>query len=182
VRKLLLALVALTLLAVGCGSSKLPPPPPAVPVDLVPASLPPDLGLEEFADARKAFADAGTSSLVADGKLWQIRRAATLVGTLQISTVRNDVSTAKPRDRRDILAAVMTGASYETVDVGGVAVARASRADKTLFVWFGANLFEVLQLKGTKVDPDAVVNALLTHQLADGRLTPVGTVDDEETP
>jgi hypothetical protein len=175
-----LVTVALVVGAIGCGDAPLPPAPPAVPVNLAPASLAPDLGFEEFTDAKKAFAEAGTSSLVADGKLWQIRRAATLIGTLQISTVKRDVSTADVRDRRDILAAVMTGAAYETVDVGGVAVARASRADKTLFVWFGANLFEVLQLKGTKVDPDAVINALLAHQLADGKLTPVGTVDEDE--
>lgn len=177
-RRPLTWLLACALLA-GCGEVPLPPPPAAVPVELVPASLAPDLGISEFAGARSAFADAGETSLVADGRLWEIRRAATLIGTLQIATVKDDVSTADPEDRSDILAAVMTGASYETVDVGGVAVARASRADKTLFVWFGTNLFEVLQLKGTKVDPDAVVAGLITHQLGQAGFTPVGTVDEE---
>lgn len=175
----MLLVSSLALLA-GCGRDPLPPPPPAVPVELVPSAILGDLGLEEFSGARQAFAEAGDSSLVADGRLWEIRRAETLVGTLQIATIRRELSTSRPQDRRDILAAVMTGASYETVDVDGVPVARMSRADKTLFVWFGTDLFEVLQLKGTKVDPDAVLGAIIEHQLGQNRFEPVGSVDDEE--
>ena len=172
---------ALAVLAVvpACGSDVLPPPPVAVPLGLVPATLEPNLGFEEFTAAKQTFAEAGPKSLVADGRLWQIRRGAQLLGTLQISTLKPEVSTANPKDRKDILQSVLTGTPYETIDVSGVPVAAATAADRTLFVWFGAKLFQVLQLKGSKVEPDKVIAALIDHELATGLLQPVGSVDEE---
>jgi hypothetical protein len=174
-----LAVAAATLAA--CGSAPLPPPPTPVPSGLVPSTLlDGQLGLEEFSPARTTFANAGSSSLVADGRLWQLRRGATLVGTLQVATLKPTLSTAKAADRKDVLDSVLTGAPYETIDVQDVPVAQATNADRTLYVWFGAKMFEVLQLKGSKVDPDQVVEALIGAERASGQLQAVASADEED--
>ena len=166
---LTVALAALP--ACGSGSkSHILVAPRQVPVELVPPTLEGNLTLSEYLPARKAFAEAGVSSLVSDGRVWAIRRGETLIGTLQISAVKNDVSVRKAHDRDAILHGVMTGISYETLDVGDVKVAASTSADRSLYMWFGDGIFEVLQLKGTKVDPDAVASDVIAFQLSTGKL------------
>ncbi len=158
--------IALALSACGGGSSTKLAAPARVPDGLVPTTLNDGISLFEYAPGRKAFARAGASSLVADGRVWELRRGATLVGTLQISTVKPDVSVAKPDDRKAILDGVMTGTAVETITVAGVRVASSTAADKTLFLWFGPQRFEVLQLKGAKVNPESIVQQLIAFQRA----------------
>ena len=163
--------LALAIGACGSGSAshKLIAP-NSVPTELVPATLEGNLTLSEYLPARKAFAAAGTSSLVADGRVWAIRRGETLIGTLQISAVKTDVSLARAKDRKAILDGVMTGTAFETLDVGDIKVAASTAADRTMYVWFGPKVFEVLQLKGTKVDPDAVAADMIAFQQSTGKL------------
>lgn len=155
----------------GCGSQTGPLVKPAsVPEDIVPKTVSGDLTLTEFDPARTTFAKAGPTSLVADGKVWAIRKGETLVGTLQVSAVKPDVSVTKSRDRQAILDGVMTGTSYETIDLGDVKVAASTAADKTIYLWFGPDLFEVLQVKGTKADPDTIAADLIEYQQSTGKL------------
>jgi hypothetical protein len=178
---LLVVLVCVLLVGAACGSgrSTVIARPAAVPTNLVPTTLPslPDFSLSEFAPARASFAHVGASSLVADGRLWQVRRGASLVGTLQISTVKPDVSVTKASDRNAILAGVMTGISYETVDIAGISVAVSTSVDKSLYLWFGPGLFEVMQLKGSQLDPEQVVTGVIQYQEAKAGLTPVAEPD-----
>jgi hypothetical protein len=168
------ALAAVAALAVGACGSASPSgrlvAPDAVPTELAPPTLEGNLTVSEYLPGRQAFAQAGPASLVSDGRLWAIRRGETLVGTLQISTVKRDVSVTNPRDHQAILDGVMTGISYQTIDVGGIKVAASNSADRTLYLWFGPKLFEVLQLKGTKVDPDTVAADVISYQLSTGKL------------
>ena len=162
-------LVAL-LAACGSGGSNALVEPASVPTDMVPATLGEGLTVHEFSAARSRFASAGDSSLVADGRVWAIRRGQTLVGTLQVSTVKPDVSVADKDDRKAIVGGVMTGISYETVQVGDTAVIASTAADKSLYLWFGSNLFEVLQVKSTKVEPDEIAAELIEFQQATGKI------------
>ena len=162
-------LVAL-LAACGSGGGSALVEPASVPTDMVPATLGEGLTVHEFAPARSRFASAGDSSLVADGRVWAIRRGQTLVGTLQISTVKPDVSVVDKDDRKAIVGGVMTGISYETVQVGDTAVIASTAADKSLYLWFGSNLFEVLQVKSTKVEPDEIAAELIEFQQATGKI------------
>ena len=172
------ALVAVAALALAACGSASPSgrllAPDAVPAELVPPTIQGNLTLAEYLPGRQAFAQAGPASLVSDGRMWAIRRGETLVGTLQISTVKRDVSVTKPRDHRAILDGVMTGISYQTIDVGGITVAASNSADRTLYLWFGPKLFEVLQLKGTRVDPDSVAADVISYQLSTGKLATGG--------
>lgn len=161
------AVIAIGLAACGSGTTKIAAP-ARVPDGLVPATLTDGLNLSEYAAGRNAFARAGADSLVADGRVWELRRGATLVGALQISTVKPDVSVAKSSDRKAILDGVMQGTAVETIDVDGVRVASSTAADKTLFLWFGPGRFEVLQLKGTKVVPETILRQIIDFQRGRG--------------
>lgn len=144
--------------------------PASIPDDIVPATVAGDLTVHEYDAARATFARAGASSLVADGRVWAIRRGETLVGTLQVSTLKPDVSAADPTDRKAILQGVMTGISYETLQVGDTPVVASTAADKSLYLWFGPKMFEVLQVKSTKVDPDEVAADLIDFQRSTGKI------------
>ncbi|MDQ1396278.1 MAG: hypothetical protein QOG64_1537, partial [Acidimicrobiaceae bacterium] len=97
-------------------------------------------------------------------------RGETLIGTLQISAVKPDVSVTNEHDRKAILDGVMTGTAYETIDVGDIKVAASTAADRTLYLWFGPKVFEVLQLKGTKVEPDDIAAEVIAFQQSTGKL------------
>lgn len=172
-RALATGLVALACVATGCGSGSTDRlvAPNSVPAGLVPPTLEGDLTLSEYMPARRAFAQAGPASLVADGRVWAIRRGETLVGTLQVSAVKHDVSLAKASDRQAILDGVMSGTSYQTLDVGNLKVIASTAADRSVYLWFGPNLFEVLQIKASKVDPDSVAGDMIAFQQSTGKLS-----------
>ncbi|MEY2425967.1 MAG: hypothetical protein QOI61_1539 [Actinomycetota bacterium] len=166
------AAVALALSAAACGSADAPLTAPArVPMNLVPTVLSEGVTMGEYKPARTRFAKAGETSLIADGRVWAIRRGQTLVGTLQASTVKNDVSLADSDDRKSVIDGVMLGQRYETLFVGDLKVLSSTAADRTVYLWFGPNLFEVLQVKAGKVEPDAVAGDIIEYQLTAGLLT-----------
>jgi len=146
--------------------------PARVPVTLAPAGISGGLTLSEYSGDRRAFAEAGRDSLVADGRLWEIHLGHLLVGTLEIATVTNDVTLASGGDRSQILNGAMVGAVPVAIDVSGVGVAVASAPERTVYVWFGRQVFEVLQLDDQRVDPEAVLTAILNYQQTTGLLHP----------
>jgi hypothetical protein len=164
--------LALGLVLVGaCGNGTREVAAPArVPTGLIPSVMNDGVSINEYAPGRARFARAGASSLVADGRVWAIRKGQTLVGTLQASTVKNDVDLTKAGDRKQVIDGVMTGARYDTIYVGHLKVLSSSAADHTLYLWFGENLFEVLQVKAGKVVPDEIAGDILEYQLSAGLL------------
>lgn len=167
--------VAVVLMAVAfaaCGSGDKPIAAPVrVPDALVPQVLSDGVTIGEYKPARNRFAKAGETSLVADGRVWAIRRGQTLIGTLQASTVKPDVSLAKAADRRAVIDGVMTGTRYETLFVGKLKVLSATAADRSIYLWFGDDMFQVLQVKAGKVEPDVVAGDIIDYQLNAGLLT-----------
>lgn len=140
----------------GCGghhraAAKVPPE--TVPVALVPSSL--EGGtytVSEDVQARKEFANIGSSALITDGRLWGIRRGSQLVATLQLSTLKPNVGLAKASQRQAIVRQIVSGSS-ETVTEHSVDIAENANANETIFVWFGQNLMEVLQVKLSQENP-----------------------------
>jgi hypothetical protein len=140
-------------------------PPPKVPLALVPSALTAGtLTVSEDSQARKAFASLGDNALVADGRLWQIRQSDRLVATLQVATVKTKVDLADEEQRRAIVNHILPGTRQE-IDVNGLTVSTSDANDKTVYVWFGRDLFQVLQVKSTKIDPEAVITELVGFQV-----------------
>lgn len=166
-RRLLPVVLALALVAGGCGGggagAARSAPPPEVPVALVPPALG-TLTLTEDDQARDTFSKLGDRALVADGRLWQVRQGDRLVATLQVSTVKAKVDLAEPDQRNAIVRHILPGSRQE-IDVSGVTVWMSEANDKSVFVWFARDLFQVLQVKSTKLEPEAVVGDLVAYQL-----------------
>ena len=163
----------------ACGSGAVIPiagPPRPVNAGLVPASLGVDtqgvaMTVEEYVPARVQFARAGASSLVSQGRLWQVHRGSVLVGTLEIATVKEAVDVDSLAQRSTIVQGVLPGA-FLTLGVDGFSVAASSVGDEVLYVWFAPNLFEVLQLKGANLVPESMLAQVIRYQ-RDRGLTPL---------
>lgn len=143
-----------------------------VPAQLIPAQITGGLTLSEYPGDAKAFADAGPDSLVADGHLWEIHQGHLLVGTLEAATVVHSVSLASVGDRTNILDGAVVGSPPVSVQIDGVEVAVASAPQRTTYVWFGREVFQVLQLDDHDVDPSTVAQAIIGYEQTSGVLDP----------
>ncbi len=174
-RRLAGLVVAATLL-IGCGDDAPEVAPPRVDVALAPAEVG-DLKLYENTakETLAAFANAGDRSLASDGRIWELRRADRLVGTLQITTVLEQIDLADESDRRKIVSAVIPGSPLRR-RVAGIEVYTFEVDDKATFVWFAQDLYEILQLKDREIDDyEAVVLAILEHQVTLAAFKPLVT-------
>ena len=161
------ALVVVLVALAGCGGGRSSN---AVPTKVV-TSLVPDalasgkLSLAEDKSAHKRFASAGSDSLVSDGRLWAVRDGNRLVATLQVSTLAPKVDLSDKNSKASLIASILPG-TRESFEVGDVPVVSVATEDKVVYLWFGASMFEVLQVKGNGIDPEKVLGELLAFQLA----------------
>ena len=165
-RSLLTIALVLAMLTAACGDE----PEVAVAPEPVPDGLTPDTLLDGLLvienrdeSTREALAAEDESSLVSDTRLWEVRRGQRLVGTLQISMVlpRVDLLDQEIRDR--FVGQMILGQSSR-IRVGDVEVFTATSNDKTVYIWFGERLFEVLQTKDRELDPEALLTAVIEYQ------------------
>lgn len=143
-------------------------PLPKVPVTLVPPSLQAGaLAVVENVDiqTRELFAGGEERLLVADGRLWEIRSGQRLVGTVQLSTLRPEADLREAAVRESVAHGLMPTGRGE-LTVADVPVFVTESDDKFVYLWFGRNLFEVLQIKGTTLEPERVLTELIEFQLA----------------
>ena len=111
----------------------------------------------------RAFADAGERSLQADARLWELRQSDRLVGALQITTVVPKLDLAREEDRTSLLRQIMPG-TVNQLEVGDQPVWGTTSNDKVVYLWFGKGLFQVLQLKGSRLEPEKVLSDVLAFQ------------------
>ena len=171
-RSIITVLVACAVLSsAACGrggDGSTDGPPVQVPGDLAPAALGNGAYVTRPDDQAKAtFTKLDKRALVDDGRLWQIRQVGDdrLIGTLQITTVKAKVDLAEEEQRLSILNHILPGGKQE-LDVGGMTVWASETNDKLVYVWFGREVYEVLQLKGSRIDPEAILEEIIGHQVA----------------
>ena len=161
-------LCVLALSTVGaCGDEADPTVAPMrVPDDLVPATYLDEglLALENTDEAtRDALANARETTLAADTRVWEIRRGQRLVATLQISTVLPKVDLLDESVRDRFVGQVIPG-RVSRLRTGDVEVFTTSLDDKTTYLWFGSELFEILQTKDRALEPEALLAAVVAYQ------------------
>lgn len=156
----------MSLALAGCGQSR-PAPPDPVPDALAPAAL---LGnslhlyRNTAPDTLAAFRQDHKDALISDGKLWEIRRADRLIGTLEIATVKPDVNLARSSVRQTFTSNILVGAVSD-IRLAGQEVTTVSSDDGvSTVVWFGRGLFEVLQLKDAVVTGPQLATAIIQYQ------------------
>lgn len=186
-RSVAAALAAVVLLlTVGCGGDEVAVRPAEVDPKLAPTAIGDDLKLYENRDKETvgAFGNAGERSLVADGRIWEIRRADRLIGTLQISTVLPEVDLTDSEIRESMVRQILPG-SLSSIRIGEVEVFTSEVNGKAVYMWFGADLFEVLQLRDRAIeDFEPFATQVIDHQATVASWKPlpelVGTSGDED--
>jgi len=184
-RTVLALSLALVVALTACGDERTVVQPTRVDTALAPTELPDGLKLYENTSetTRRALANVGEGALMADGKVWEIRRADRLIGTLQVSTVlpRFDLSDPAVRDTM-VSQIIPQGASR--IRVQGIEVYQSLDEDRGIFLWFGTGIYEVLQLKDRELELESVVDAILLHQRTVDAWRPlsdaVGTEPEED--
>ena len=164
--KRLTSLLLVAALAAGCGKQSAAVPPVEVDPKLAPPSLSTNLKLYEnrTKETVHAFGNAGKRSMVADGRIWEIRRADRLIGTLQISTVLPEVDLTDSKLRESMVRQILPG-SLSSIRIGDVEVFTSAVNGKAVYVWFGARLFEVLQLRDRAIkDFEPFATQVIDHQ------------------
>lgn len=180
------ALAATAMVFAACGDDApvdTVAPPPSVPETVVPTALTAGgIQLVENTDDEtlEAFANGGETSLVADGRLWELRQGARLVGALQVSTVMTRVDLADSKQRTSMLRQVLPG-NLNQLLVDRVPVWAAEANDKVVYVWFATDTFQVLQLKGSQLEPEAVLREVVGHQLGSEDWLPLPPEAYEDT-
>ena len=176
-RRLVLGTLAalLVLSAAACGDKSATVAPSEVDPKLAPSALDTNLKLYENRDRHtiRAFANAGKRSLVADGRIWEIRRADRLIGTLQISTVLPEVDLEKDKLRDSMVRQILPG-SLSSIRIGDVEVFTSEVNGKAVYVWFGKRLFEVLQLRDRAIkDFEPLATQVIDHQTTQASWEPL---------
>lgn len=173
--------------ATGCGderSDESAAAPTRAAATLAPAAIGDDLKLYENTDddTVSAFANAGESSLVSDGRVWEIRRADRIVGALQVTTVLPDIDFSDQDTRETVVRQVIPG-SLTRIRIDEVEVFTSTINQKAVFVWFGSGVFAVLQLKDRQLEDRYadVATAVIRHQATVEEWTPLPPeLDDDE--
>ena len=151
----------------GCGADPEPAAvPKRVPDDLVPQQYPDEglLVLENTDESTlDALANAEETTLAADTRVWEIRRGQRLVATLQVSSVLPKVDLLD-QDVRDRFVEQVIPGQVSRIRTGDVEVFTTSIDDKTTFLWFGSELFQILQTKDRELVPERLLAAVVAHQ------------------
>ena len=166
-RRVAALLLAFALALAGCGdNADGTVAPKRVPDDLVPPTYLDEglLALENTDEATlDALANARDTTLAADTRVWEIRRGQRLVATLQISTVLPKVDLLD-EDVRDRFVGQVIPGQVSRLRTGDVEVFTTSVDDKTTYLWFGSELFEILQTKDRALEPEQLLAAVVAYQ------------------
>ena len=153
-------------LVTGCGQETVSAPRP-VPTALAPATvLNGSLGLHLNTNpsTTKAFEQGAKSSLIDDGRLWEVRRKDRLIGTLEIATVKAKVNLAKESTRADFTDPSLVGARSDIRLLGQeVSVVDGGDGGLSTLIWFGKGLFVVLQVKDKLVTGPDLATAIIQY-------------------
>ena len=169
IRRFVLVVVTISCIAASCGGDDAEDiPVPAVPAGVVPPRVEASGGLviqpNESEEIGVAFRSVGPRSLVAEGRVWEVRQGERLVGALQLATLKPRADTRKEDDREAIHRILPTEPAE--LDFFGTPVYLSKDGQRSVFLWFGRQVFGVLQLKGD-LDAEAVADELITVVLQD---------------
>lgn len=170
IRRIAVAVVlAATVAACGGGGSEVAAPQP-VADGLVPSRIYDDVYAFHETDlpVHESFAEAGPSSLAADGRLWELRKNDRLVGVLQLTTLLPEVDLTDT-DVRDSIVKQLMPTARDRYDVGDVTVWTTTTPGKSSFVWFANGMFALMTLKpgsNDDLEPEIVLDDVLDHMVA----------------
>lgn len=176
------AAVALTLALTACGGGD-GDDEVVIPEEVSPELIPPSLAggalsLSVDQTAGKAFGELPDNALVADGKLYSIREGDRLIATLQLSTLLPEVDLTDPDRYQEIADKLLPGVKTE-LSVADTPVLEFANEDKFVYIWFGRQMFEVLQIKGTNEKPEDILAEIIAFQTSSPVWEPLPPSEEE---
>ena len=165
------ALIASAVVVALVGPAFVPTPTPAraaTPVAL-PEILPSTtLGydLVREAELEDSFSAPGAAALVAEGRVYTIRKGSFIAGSFQVAVLREDVDGRDRAVQQQIESSLQTGA-FTTRRYGPVRLRTLQKAEQVLWVWFppDRNVVELVVLRADVEDGPELVRELVRQQL-----------------
>jgi hypothetical protein len=156
-------LCAVLLAGCGTGSLRTAPASRPFPDQVFPSSVD-GLKLQLEPSAQRAFAGVGASSTVSRGKLWSLRQGREVVASVQLSQLKDGLSTAHDAVRAGVRSAIGNGHYRWFKLADGQWVGVQEHRGLSLYLWFPRrhDLFVVAQVASKEPDPDGLVTALVT--------------------
>lgn len=156
-------IVALALAAVSCARDPALPD-PALPERILPARID-GFTVRPEPSAEDAFKTSHDISLVADGRLFTMRKGGTVHAALQIATLKRGYDTEEDEVRRGIRASIEQG-RYRWFKIAGQWVGEQRLPEIGLYLWMppSGTLYEVLVMKPELGIPKRLLEKIITYQ------------------
>jgi hypothetical protein len=157
-------LVAVALLAGGCGTASTPVV-ARLPSPFVPAVVG-QYALRESQPAEQAFARAGRSSLVTGGRVWTVVAPdGTVKGSLQAAAFRASLRSHLSDVQRGVRKSIGSG-NFTLTRLGDRAVYQLQQSEEQLLLYFpsAGGYYELLDVRNDFADAQRVMVALLDYQ------------------
>lgn len=169
----------------GCGNDPVEvAAPAAVPAGLVPASVQSNsyaFYKSELPGVKDAFANAGPNSVAADGELWELRKGDRLVGALQLTTLLPEVDLTNEDHRNQILRQLLPTARDQVV-IDDVNVWISESGKKSVYLWFGRDMYALMTLKAGSeddLDSEQVLTEVVSYAASSDNWKPLYIDDDD---
>jgi hypothetical protein len=164
-----LSVLTAGLVASGCagGHTSGTVPPVTYPASITPAVVN-GYDVTEQPEQTKAFQSGGKDSLIQSGKLFSIRKGATVEGALQVTLFRDDVNAQDPKVQSGIEKGLGAGGrGFQTLHLGLVRLQALSTGETNLYLWFPPehNVMELFVLRSKFTEGEALVRTVVAHQL-----------------
>lgn len=160
------AVAVMAMVLVACGTRQSPhrAARPAIPERLVPEKVG-DFAIQRESSAEKRLANASTASLLADGRVFTVRRPGAVLGYLQIGAFKSGFGADRTEVRRGILDKLASG-RFQPVRRGEERIYVTRLRDQTYQVWFppGGRLLELFVARRSFADAESVFSAIRAFQ------------------
>jgi transglutaminase-like putative cysteine protease len=149
----------------GCGASHAA----AAAVASLPAAVaPPTLGnlaVRHEPSLERAFARAGSASLVSVGRMYTIHQGGTTQGSLEVAAFKPAYSAVDEHVRSGVLEGIGTG-RFTLVRLGDERVYELAQPDQTMYAWFAPNgrYFDLMVARHDFEQADDTFLSLLAYQ------------------
>jgi hypothetical protein len=155
----LAALLSLT----SCGSGR-PAPPPPLPQSLVPVAVG-DYIFQREPEAERVFTEAGSKSLVRDGRVFTVRRGKEVLGSVQAAQFLPAAANDRRRTQTALRKSLGSG-HFERRRLGSQIVDVLVSGESKILLYFppGGGYYEMLDARAGFTDADRVFLAILDYQ------------------
>jgi hypothetical protein len=159
------ALAALVMIGGCVPGPKMAEEPIRFPDPLLPAQV---LGfpIERQVAVESQYAKPGDAGLVREGRVFTIRKAASIQGSVQVSLLKPDVDGRDPDVQSSVERGLGSSEGFRTIHVGTVRLRAIELAEQRVYAWFPPelNVMELFIMRRGFEEAEQVVLAIIEFQ------------------